>query len=526
MDDNSHLPPEVEAFVDRHHDDQQKRTDDSVREAFSTTSLVTELLNVSSNFVGSTSASSPATRATQQSADTNFLSPKRPKSTPFPYPTSDRVRRTRPYNVDELNGSYDSESDDDVDSDTTLLDSTSQPATSLDVLPVEIQEAILDHLFGFRVSTTSISGMHISSMGSKSWSTAMRHSRRRELTELALVSSMWRVLVQQRLYRHIKLKGTVDVLEDAMLHFVRHEHLRPYVRHVEVWFPVFQPTYGTRAISTGLSLLTVTTDGLANATYTLPRNKCTLDMVFRFMATTLPQVRVLTLEGGERRKAPKVTHFYYQSPQLEQLPGVKTLITRGQWNLMRDNHDFATVLDALPNLTQWHGSYSKPKSKSYITLSQFLPNLPPVITDLRLCMESDYRRESVMPRFFYKVAKATHICSALAGATTSLEHFSYTGRICHVLFDALARLTEPRNSRLQTVDLTVKNCCRPRTSYPDSGSGIQNMGFIDAFEKLVLAAIRSLSVLKHVQYLRIRFVDLGMLSTFPSILNNSVCMVY
>lgn len=497
--------------MDRRQHGQQRRTEEAP-DTFATTSMVTELLNSSSSFVVPSGSSSPTT---QQSVDASFLSPKRPKSTPFPYPASDRGRRIQPYDLNELNNLYDSESDQDVDSDTTLFDSINHAATSLDVLPVEIQEAILDHLFGFRVSTTSISGMQISSMGSKSWSTAMRHSRRRELTELALVSPMWRVLVQQRLYRHIKLKGTVDFLEDAMLHFARHEHLRSYVRHVEIWFPVFQPRYGTRATPTGLSLLTVTTDGLTNATYILPRNKCTLEEAFRFMGTTLPRVRVLTLEGGERRKAPKVVHLPDQDPdprvrsQFESLPNVKTLITRGQWNLMRDNRDFATILGALPNLSQWHGSYSKPKSKSYITVSQFLPQLPHHITDLKLCMESDYSRESVMPPFFCKAAETTHICSTLAEATTSLEHFSYTGRICHVLFDGLARLTEPRNTRLQTIDLTVKNCCRPLARYHESGSGIQNMGFIDAFEKLVLAAIRSLSVLKHVQYLRIRFVDLG-----------------
>lgn len=502
------LPPDVEVFMDRRQHDQQKEA----RDTFATTSMVTELLNSSSSFAVPSSSSSPAT---QQSVDTSFLSPKRPKSTPFPYPASDRVRRIQPYDLAALNSLYDSESDQDVGSDTTLFDPIIHPATSLDVLPVEIQEAILDHLFGFRVSTTSISGMQISSMGSKSWSTAMRHSRRKELTELALVSSSWRDLVQQRLYRHIKLKGTVDFLEDAMLHFARHEHLRSYVRHVEIWFPVFQPRYGTRATSNGLSLLTVTTDGLTNATYTLPRNKCTLEEAFRFMGTTLPRVRVLTLEGGERRKAPKVVHFPDQDPDpsvrtpFEPLPNVKTLITRGQWNLMRDNRDFATILDALPNLSQWHGSYSKPKSKSYITISQFLPQLPRHISDLKLCMESDYRRESVMPPFFCKAAERAHICSALADAATSLEHFSYTGRLCHVMFDGLARLTEPRNTRLQTIDLTVKNCCRPVARYSESGSGIQDMGFIDAFEGLVLAAIRSLSVLKHVQYLRIRFVDLG-----------------
>jgi hypothetical protein len=38
------------------------------------------------------------------------------------------------------------------------------------------------------------------------------------------------------------------------------------------------------------------------------------------------------------------------------------------------------------------------------------------------------------------------------------------------------------------------------------------MGFIDAFEKLVLSAICSLEMFPNVKYLRIRFVDIGMSS--------------
>jgi hypothetical protein len=514
MSDCVEPPSQADSLMKRRRQDQSRSPDDAM-DTFAAPSMMAEILNPTPNYGTVPSGSSSPTA--NPSADDRFVSPKRPKSTPFPYPASDEYRPSK-YDLDELERLFVADKDEETISDTTLLDSSDYiaAATTINILPVEIQEGVLDYLFGYRVSTTSISAMQISGWGATNLGTAMRHSRRRELTELALVSPTWRDLVQQRLYRHIKLKGTVDCLEDAMLHFARHEHLRPYVKHVEMWFPVFQPTYGCRPTAAGLSLPTVTMEGLTNATYTLPRNKCTLEEAFRFIATTLPRAQVVTLEGGERRKAPKVVHFPKSaraavtdaSSKLAALPNVKTLITRGQWNLMRDNSDFSTVLAAFPSLVRWHGSYSKPKSKSYITIAQFLPHLPPHISELKLCLESDYRRESATPTFFCKVAEKTHICSGLADSARSLEHFSYTGRMCHVLFDKLARLTDPYNTRLKTIDLTVKNCCRPIAWFHESGSGIQDMGFIDAFERLVLAAIRSLTVLKHVHYIRIRFVDL------------------
>lgn len=389
-----------------------------------------------------------------------------------------------------------------------------RPAAGFNQLPIEVHEAILDHLFGYKVSATSRSGMEVI----KSWSTALRHSRRRELTQLALVNDLWRILIQQRLYRHVKLKATQDYIEDAMIHFACNRHLQSYVKHVEFWFPVFQPTYGPLALSNTLTLPTVTMEGFTNATYTLPGNNCTLENVFQFVALALPQAQVLTLEGGERRKAPQITYFSDQRDNsahrkalrpLAVLDSVHTLVTRGQWNLMRKNDDFETVLSALPNLTEWQVGYSKPKSKTYITMGQFLPLLPyHRITKLSLCLESDYRREGAIPAFFSKVAYRDHICAKMAEALPSLEHFAYTGRVCHHLFEAAMKSVDARTSKLRRVDLTVKNCCRPLESFLDSGSGIQDMGFIDAFEKLVLAAIRSLETFEDLEYLRIRFVDL------------------
>ena len=68
---------------------------------------------------------------------------------------------------------------------------------SISDLPVEIQETIVNYLVGEL-------GAPMSTRSSRNWSNAMRHPRRKTLSDLALVSNTWRPLIQERLYRHRK----------------------------------------------------------------------------------------------------------------------------------------------------------------------------------------------------------------------------------------------------------------------------------------------------------------------------------
>ncbi|KAI0023910.1 hypothetical protein F4780DRAFT_776527 [Xylariomycetidae sp. FL0641] len=402
------------------------------------------------------------------------------------------------------------------------------PALTLSQLPAEIHECILDHLFGYRVSTTSPSSLSIPSVNARSWSTALRHSRRKELSNLALVSPLWRDLVQQRLYRHIKLKATVQGGNDVMAFFIKHIHLRSYVKHIEVWFPVFQPKFQTTSSGEPtLTLPTVSPEGIASAQYGQPSDNATLEEVFYLVNLAFPEVRVMTLEGGERKKAPQVDFYITtkrkdgrkETPKcvvphlaisrtLPEIPSIRTLVVKGQWNIIRKVDDWETISKALPSLEEWHGTYAKPKSKSYISMASTLDSLDPKITKLNLCLECDYRREMTCPPYYTKVLSHGHWCDKMAKAASRLEHLSYTGRVCHGFFDMLARHSDPRTTRLKTIDLTVKNCCRPNAQWNESGSGITDMHFINAFEQLVLSGIKALERLKSVQLLRIRYVDL------------------
>lgn len=457
----------------------------------------------------------------------DFAPPTRPSSTPFPEPEhgqTDIRCLSCPAEVGVLHDHHhnqdiyllQSPAMDSADlSLSSLAPLTPLAITNLNDLPAEIHECILDHLFGYRVSATSKSSLGMPSV-TRSWGTALRHSRRRELSSLALVSSVWRLLIQERLYRHIKIKATVQSLNGAVQYFAEHPHLRPYVKHIELWFAVFQPKYAAFtafAPSANSGLPPVTLDGLTNASYVIPNDNCSLEEAFYFVSTTFSEICVLTLEGGERKKAPKVRHYILEGRReepLPRIPPVRTLVCKGQWNLIRNDDDFHAIVNALPNLQEWHGNYSKAKSKSYLSMAAILPRLPSTLTSLSLNLEGvEYRREVSFPPYFLKVSNNLHFCTKLAEAAPNLEHFAYTGRVCRVFFELLSRLVDPRSTRLKSIDLTVKNCCRHVVHWNESGSGITDMNFINAFEALVLAGIKALARCKAVEYLRIRYVDLG-----------------
>ncbi|KAI8623759.1 hypothetical protein F5Y19DRAFT_349183 [Xylariaceae sp. FL1651] len=499
---DSYLPRDMS--IDRnHHDDDDDNDDDE-----GTASVELAAIIAATSTPVTPGPSSPPLEPPKPA---DFIPPTRPSSTPFPNAqqgqTDIRCLTCQP---------------DCLDSDVCSLQDPvatvavdEHPVLTLSQLPAEIHECILDHIFGYRVSTSSPSSLSIPSVNARSWSTALRHSRRKELSNLALVSSLWRDLIQERLYRHIKLKATVSAAHGVMTFFVQHPHLSTYVKHIEIWFPVFQPKFQSPALEEGsLALPTVSPEGIASATYGLPTDNATMEEIFSLVRLTFPEVRVMTLEGGERKKAPRVRFntpgagLANRDGDLPEIPSIRTLIVKGQWNIIRQAKDWEAISRALPSLEEWHGTYAKPKSKSYLSMAHTLETLDRKITKLNLCLECDYRREITCPPYYLKVCEQLHWCEKLARAASHLEHLSYTGRVCHGFFDILARHTDPRTTRLKTIDITVKNCCRQNAQWNESGSGITDMHFISAFEQLVLSGIRALERLKMVDLLRIRYVDL------------------
>lgn len=85
---------------------------------------------------------------------------------------------------------------------TNTVKQAKHPKTKLNDLPPEIQDAIIGHLSGSLHSAASGGPFELD--GARNWNMVMRHPRRKQLSDLALVTRAWRGLVQQRLYRHSK----------------------------------------------------------------------------------------------------------------------------------------------------------------------------------------------------------------------------------------------------------------------------------------------------------------------------------
>lgn len=77
------------------------------------------------------------------------------------------------------------------------------PKSKLDDLPLEILEGIIGHVVGHLGSTISDSSDSLHTM--RNWNAVMRHPRRKKVADLALVSSNWRKLIQERVYRHSEI---------------------------------------------------------------------------------------------------------------------------------------------------------------------------------------------------------------------------------------------------------------------------------------------------------------------------------
>lgn len=85
---------------------------------------------------------------------------------------------------------------------TNPLKQAIHPKTTLNDLPPEIQDVIIGQLSGSLNSAAS--GGPFEPNGARNWNMVMRHPRRKQLSDLALVTRVWTSLVQQRLYRHSK----------------------------------------------------------------------------------------------------------------------------------------------------------------------------------------------------------------------------------------------------------------------------------------------------------------------------------
>lgn len=423
----------------------------------------------------------------------------------------------------------DATNDDSVQKQTA--DTSSQRQLGLEELPDEIKNRILDYIFG------DIRPVNASS-SSTGLSHRMRHPRRKAVSELALVSHDLRNMVQKRVYRHIKIKGTKTGLRESQDWFQTRSHLAQHVRHIEYWVPVWGDKAAALNNATqqyGLGFLTDQADGahdFPGVQFKLSTYSATLSQIFDHLALLFPSSSIFTLEGGHCKNSNMIKHFNsnlfdkFLKNSLRKLPNIKVFAMRGAWNIMRSFEDWNVLQEALPCLTEWHCGYAKPRSEAYITISEILLQLPPTMRRVEISLDSMFSKdESVLGSSPDKTGH--HLCEQIGKVAPNLESFSYTGKVCECLWTAAIETLEQDRTRispLHSVNLIVKSCCRQRIKTRDpvtgdvlveevggimaDGTGIGNLVFINSFERLVMGALDLLAASPQVSQVRMRYIDL------------------
>ena len=375
-------------------------------------------------------------------------------------------------------------------------------------LPDEVQQ----HILGYLVGSLSPLSSKSSGAGVRNWHYALRHSRAKEQTKLALVTGKWSIFIQQRLYRHIRIQGTRRSLNECYVWFLTRPHLQAHVRHIDFWIPVWEkrPLIWIPIPPRHEDLHQADTVPISS-NYQMSSDSSTVEEIFDLANAVFNKACVLTLQGGTCKKPPKVPFNRNGNRGLPELPNIKTLVLKGAWTLIRDTSDFEQLSEALPNLKDWQCIFALPKYKAYIAMNALVPKISSRLTHLQLCMDGFYSKKWLSPSKVENLRARHHLCASLGKLMTQLEALTFSGRVCHSLFSAAIEACARNSSvkpRLQSIDLALRSCCRDHQGQFGESSGIFNWEFITAFERLVAAATASLKTFTNLTNLRIRFIDL------------------
>ncbi|KIX00247.1 uncharacterized protein Z518_10386 [Rhinocladiella mackenziei CBS 650.93] len=420
---------------------------------------------------------------------------------------------------------------------------TRRSSLSLNDLPLEVQGKVLDFIFGdmhsIYTGSTSLRGKSVSSL--------MRHPRRKAVSDFALISPDWRDLVQERIYRHIKIKGTRAGLAESQEFFCTHMRLAEFVRHVEFWVPVWgdkasfdnrsadpllpgPDRHGYYQLANQGNESLIPANDLLGFSFKLCAYSATLSEIFSHISCFFPKSRVFTLEGGHCKKSNMIRHFpqtLFPNPNqnLEKLPHIRTFAMRGAWNIMRNHRHWKTIETALPNVEEWHCGYAKPRVEADATINDILYHLPSRFRHINISLDGMYSKDPTTLGSSFHPGQP-HLCERLGRVLPQLEALSFTGKICECMWtSASSALSQAKEEpRLKALEIVVKSCCRQRVTDIDpetgdtvihelggviaDGAGITNLVFIRAFERFVLHTVEALPLFPHLDYIRIRFIDL------------------
>ena len=325
----------------------------------------------------------------------------------------------------------------------------------------------------------------------------------------------------------VRIKGTRDSVKTCKSWFLENSHLQRHVRHIEFWVPVWeqrpasqsqhrailpqpQPSPLLHGFLSILPAIERTQLQPITSGYRLSSQNSTLDELFTAVQCLFHDACVLTIEGGTCKKPPMIEHF--RSPLIQylpELPQIRTLVMKGAWNVIRNENDFSVIAKALPNLKDWQCMYATPKMQPYVTIFKVLQTFPPTLTRLHLCMEGFYSKKILAPAKICELRDRYHLCRGLGAVLPQLEALTLSGRMCSELFtSAISAASEVHHARLRSIDLVVRNCCRDISTIWTDGTGVYNLGFVKAFEALIIGATSVLRSFPELYSMRIRFVDL------------------
>lgn len=362
----------------------------------------------------------------------------------------------------------------------------------------------------------------------------------------------------------VKIQGTQAALTQCGDFFLNNPHLQHHVRHVQVIVPIWETRtnttfqrqlsldpegHSTQVFPPSLQSASTTTE--ASHLFRPASHNASLSEIFASAQVLFPDLHALTIEGGHCKHPPQIHFFpatrssapsptapllpyslasymrtplyryHYRnahksslpaSPALPTILSLRVFILKGAWNIIRTPAELCLLQRAMPNLQELHCVYHAPKTHAYTTMCAALRTdvFPRSLRHLNICLEGLYSRSPASLTKWRKVYPFHHICRDLGCVMPQLESLTYTGRLCGALFSTAIKAAEhcrPGTKRLKRIDIIVQNVCRDINASNDI-TGIANWPFIQAFELLVLQAMRSLEEYTNVDYVRIRYIDL------------------
>ena len=298
-------------------------------------------------------------------------------------------------------------------------------------LPIEVHRRIIDFISG---------EIHpVSSVQTYSLASSMRHPRRKAVSGFALVSQTWRELVQERIFRHIKLKGTRSSLREAADFLQANPNLARLIRHIEIWVPVWGDRTSPDHLASSNPLnrppqYLGPADAEPAASFSRFVDASSLDEIFMFVLSLLPCANILTIEGGHCKKSNMIKRPYTarDGAYAVVVPQIRTFAMRGAWNIMRSYADYSYLALCLPNVVEWHCNYVKPRQEAYVLMNRIIGSGMRFerIRHVNLCLDGMYGKDSLGSTYLPQQCRTQHLCEELGRMLPYIESLTYTGKVC------------------------------------------------------------------------------------------------